>query len=444
MIKEIIATGVDANAAIESGALLLGLPREEVQFEIIDLPRKGGFLGLKKLPAKVRVWVELPDEKPARSEKPRRQEAPKKEQKAENKPTAPKAEKPARSEKPAPRVEKPIRVEAEKPAPVEIEPTGEVRAKVEKAAAYVTEILKAMGLTDFTLTPRYYEENVRLQLAGEQIGGVIGRRGETLDAIQYLASLVANRGEGEYIRLSIDSGNYREKRARTLEALARKLANQAVRTGRSITLEPMNPYERRIIHGAVSTVKGATSSSTGVEPNRRVVISSTVPPTGGKEGSREGGRGGRNGRGGNRRGNGGRGNGGERRRPIAPAETGAEREHAAAVIILPQRRERVRGELSGSIARKRKRHGLVVFHGAYAPDRFRHAEIYEPRARAHRRARAEIRRAGIPDASADDEELSVIALVRFGSAPRHGHAAAIPVYAHGLRHIPVHGFHPLR
>lgn len=170
MIKEIIATGVDANAAIESGALLLGLPREEVQFEIIDLPRKGGFLGLKKLPAKVRVWVELLDEKPARSEKPRRQEAPKKEQKAENKPAAPKAEKPARSEKPAPRVEKPIRVEAEKPAPVEIEPTGEVRAKVEKAAAYVTEILKAMGLTDFTLTPRYYEENVRLQLAGEQIG----------------------------------------------------------------------------------------------------------------------------------------------------------------------------------------------------------------------------------------------------------------------------------
>ena len=325
MIKEIIATGVDANAAIESGALLLGLPREEVQFEIIDLPRKGGFLGLKKLPAKVRVWVELPDEKPARSEKPRRQEAPKKEQKAENKPAAPKAEKPARSEKPAPRAEKaekperqsraekPVKTEAEKPAPVEIEPTEEVRAKVEKAAAYVTEILKAMGLTDFTLTPRYYEENVRLQLAGEQIGGVIGRRGETLDAIQYLASLVANRGEGEYIRLSIDSGNYREKRARTLEALARKLANQAVRTGRSITLEPMNPYERRIIHGAVSSVKGATSSSTGVEPNRRVVISSTVPPTGGKEGSREGGRGGRNGRGGNRRGNGGRSNGGERR-----------------------------------------------------------------------------------------------------------------------------------
>ena len=302
MIKEIIATGADANAAIESGALLLGLPRDEVQFEIIDLPRKGGFLGLKKLPAKVRVWAELPDEKPAKSEKPRRQEAPKKENKPEAKP-APRAErpeKPIKTEKPAApkreKAEKPERAEKqpreEKPALVEIEPTAEVRAKVEKAAAYVTEILTAMGLSDFTVTPRYYEENVRLQLAGEQIGSVIGRRGETLDAIQYLTSLVANRGEGDYIRL----------------------ANQAVRTGRSITLEPMNPYERRIIHGAVSTVKGAVSSSTGVEPNRRVVISSTVPPTGGKEGSRSG----RGGRGGNRRGNGGRNkaehrNDGERR-----------------------------------------------------------------------------------------------------------------------------------
>ena len=302
MIKEIVATGADANAAIESGALLLGLPRDEVQFEIIDLPRKGGFLGLKKLPAKVRVWAELPDEKPARSEKPRRQEAPRKENKP---PRAERAEKPARPEKPVKtekpeKSEKPRAIEDEKAAPVEIEPTDEVRAKVEKAAAYVSEILTAMGIAEFTLTPCYYEENVRLQLSGEQIGGVIGRRGETLDAIQYLASLVANRGEGEYIRLSIDSGNYREKRARTLEALARKLANQAVRTGRSITLEPMNPYERRIIHGAVSTVKGATSSSTGVEPNRRVVISSTVPPTGGKDGSRSGGRGRNNN---NRRGN---------------------------------------------------------------------------------------------------------------------------------------------
>ena len=150
MIKEIVATGADANAAIESGALLLGLPRDEVQFEIIDLPRKGGFLGLKKLPAKVRVWAELPDEKPARSEKPRRQEAPRKENKP---PKAERAEKPARPEKPvktekSEKSEKPRAIEEDKAAPVEIEPTDEVRAKVEKAAAYVSEILKAMGLTD--------------------------------------------------------------------------------------------------------------------------------------------------------------------------------------------------------------------------------------------------------------------------------------------------------
>lgn len=272
MIKEIIATGVDANAAIESGALLLGLPREEVQFEIIDLPRKGGFLGLKKLPAKVRVWVELLDEKPARSEKPRRQEAPKKEQKAENKPAAPKAEKPARSEKPAPRVEKPIRVEAEKPAPVEIEPTGEVRAKVEKAAAYVTEILKAMGLTDFTLTPRYYEENVRLQLAGEQIGGVIGRRGETLDAIQQLTSYSVNRGASRRVRIHLDAENYRAKREESLVRLARKMAGKAVKYRRNMTLEPMNAYERHVIHTALQEYPDVSTYSMGTEPNRRTVV----------------------------------------------------------------------------------------------------------------------------------------------------------------------------
>lgn len=272
MIKEIIATGVDANAAIESGALLLGLPREEVQFEIIDLPRKGGFLGLKKLPAKVRVWVELPDEKPARSEKPRRQEAPKKEQKAENKPAAPKAEKPTRSEKSAPRAEKPIRVEAEKPAPVEIEPTGEVRAKVEKAAAYVTEILKAMGLTDFTLTPRYYEENVRLQLAGEQIGGVIGRRGETLDAIQQLTNYAVNSGRDKRVRIHVDAENYRAKREQSLESLANKVAGKVLKYRRSVTLEPMNAYERHVIHAALQDKEGVTTYSIGTEPNRRVVV----------------------------------------------------------------------------------------------------------------------------------------------------------------------------
>lgn len=182
-----------------------------------------------------------------------------------------------------------------------------------RARQYIADIYAAMGIT-VTITTMRTANGIRMELRSDNKSGtIIGRRGETLDSIQYLASILVNKDSEDYCRLLLDSNGYREKRRKTLEQLAEKIARSVLRSGRSTTLEPMNPYERRIIHGAVSTVKGATSSSTGVEPNRRVVISSTVPPTGGKEGSREGGRGGRNGRGGSRRGNGGRGNGGERR-----------------------------------------------------------------------------------------------------------------------------------
>lgn len=182
-----------------------------------------------------------------------------------------------------------------------------------RARQYIADIYAAMGIT-VTITTMRTANGIRMELRSDNKSGtIIGRRGETLDSIQYLASILVNKDSEDYCRLLLDSNGYREKRRKTLEQLAEKIARSVLRSGRSTTLEPMNPYERRIIHGAVSTVKGATSSSTGVEPNRRVVISSTVPPAGGKEGSREGGRGGRNGRGGSRRGNGGRGNGGERR-----------------------------------------------------------------------------------------------------------------------------------
>lgn len=325
MIQETIATGRDVNAAIDNGCRELGINREEdiFDFEIIAREKKG-FLGLKTYPAKVRVFRELPDPKPVREEKPKpapvpqreqkprpqREEAPAPEQPKEL-PKEPKGEKeprresrpprekkpreprPPREQQPAP--EKPAR-EAQEPRPpkVEVEPTDNVRARVERSAAYVERILRIMGIGDVKVTPKYYEDNVCLQLTGTGLGVIIGRRGETLDSIQYLSSLVANRGEGDYIRINIDSGNYREKRERTLEALARKLANTAVRTGKSTTLEPMNPYERRVIHGAVSRVKGATSSSIGVDPNRRVVISAVdAPPPrrSGEGGGRSGGRG---------------------------------------------------------------------------------------------------------------------------------------------------------
>ena len=149
--------------------------------------------------------------------------------------------------------------------------------KAEMAVEYISSILRAMGAQSFSATPSLEGENLHITLQGDDLGFVIGRRGETIDAIQYLTSLAVNRLDGDYMRITIDSGNFREKREKTLESLAKRLARNVVRSGRSVTLEPMNPYERRIIHATVSTIEGATSSSIGEEPNRRVVISSTIP-----------------------------------------------------------------------------------------------------------------------------------------------------------------------
>ena len=146
-----------------------------------------------------------------------------------------------------------------------------------RAVEYLQDVLGAMGFNNVNIDVKEEENGAVLTLDGEGLGVIIGRRGETLDALQYLAGLVANKIEGDYYRITLDSGNYREKREKTLEALAKKLALNAVKTGKSSTLEPMNPYERRIIHAAVQQVQGATSTSIGDEPNRRIVISSTVP-----------------------------------------------------------------------------------------------------------------------------------------------------------------------
>ena len=177
------------------------------------------------------------------------------------------------------------------------------------AADYLRSVLSAMDI-QAEITAAFPENGVILRLAGEGLGVIIGRRGETLDALQYLCGLVANRQEGDYLRVTIDSGNYRQKRERTLEQLAKKLSGNVVRFGRPATLEPMNPYERRIIHSTVSKLEGVTSASIGEEPNRRVVISPTNPrpvqPSrgkggrGGRPGSRDGGRDRRENRGGSR------------------------------------------------------------------------------------------------------------------------------------------------
>ncbi len=147
------------------------------------------------------------------------------------------------------------------------------KSKSEIAADYIKDVLDKMGI-EAQLTVTENEEGAVIDIGGDTSGAVIGRRGETLDAIQYLASMAANRSDKEYYRISVDSCGYREKRKAILEELAAKISKTVLRTGRTTTLEPMNPYERRIIHAAVSEIEGVTSKSIGEEPYRRVVISS--------------------------------------------------------------------------------------------------------------------------------------------------------------------------
>lgn len=279
MLKEVIATGKNVEAAIDAGCEQLGLEREDIEFEIIDMPRKG-FLGLTQTPAKVRVYKEFPD--PVE---------PKPQPRAEYKPA------------PAAKQEKPVYTEPVKAEQIDEKRSYNIGDKVSAAEGYVNDVIKAMNLGDIVINTTVTDNVINFRLEGDVSGAAIGRRGETLDALQYLTGLVANRLDGDYVRIVLDSGNYRDKRRHTLEQLARKLANSVMKSGRSTTLEPMNPYERRIIHSTIADIEGVTSSSVGDEPNRCVVISSTSPrPQRSFDGQRggRGGRGGRNPRGGMR------------------------------------------------------------------------------------------------------------------------------------------------
>lgn len=154
---------------------------------------------------------------------------------------------------------------------------AKVKVTLKQDAAQTTEefiknIIKNMDLNDITVTTKDEDNVITIDIEGEDVGFIIGRRGETLDALQYLACLAANRVDNAYKRVVINTGDYREKREKTLESLGRRLAIKAAKTGRKSSLEPMNPYERRIIHTAVQKVNGATSWSEGENMNRHVVI----------------------------------------------------------------------------------------------------------------------------------------------------------------------------
>ncbi len=170
--------------------------------------------------------------------------------------------------------------------------------KTDVAKEYMLSVIRAMGIEDVSIEVDEVENGAVFNIGGEGFEELIGRKGELLDALQYLASLVCNKVDREYFRISTDCNGFRERRKAQLEELAVKIANSVKKNGRTSALEPMNPYERRIIHAAVSEIEGVTSRSTGEEPYRKVIISSTEKRynggyRGGKGGGRRGGKGGR-------------------------------------------------------------------------------------------------------------------------------------------------------
>lgn len=302
MIHEAKAQGATIEEALKNAREALNAPADaDVHAELISHPSKG-LLGLFKKKAEARAYYETPDA-PVKKQQPKPQKQQPAPQKAAQQPQQPKA---AKKQQPAPQQEE---------AAPKTEIAIDAKPGVKAGAAYLLEMVKLMGVREPSLKAFVHADNeVLLELdCGEDYGIVIGRRGETLDAIQYLTRLVANKQktEGEYSRISINVGNYREKRKSTLASLAKKNADRVLKYGRNFTFEPMNPYERRIIHTTIQEIEGVTSHSVGNDDDRRVVITLAegVKPThpgGGRNGGNRGnrgrnsGRGGRGGRGGNR------------------------------------------------------------------------------------------------------------------------------------------------
>ena len=371
MIRTQESTGKTVDEARAKACALLGVQADDlnVSYEVLEMPQKTGFLGLKTTPAKVRVRVELPDapaaapakpvepvaEQPVETAAPVQETAPVAEETpvAVAEPAAPAAEQPAEAAEEAEEVEEPIVIEE--------------NAKVKAAVDYLREVITLMGVENVTFSAVQKGEATIIRLDGEKLGALIGRRGETMESLSYLASLVANRLEGDYIKLGLDVAGYRDKRESDLTALAQRIGAKVRKTGRSFAMEPMNPYERRIIHSAISKMEGVRSESKGEGRDRRVVIYSTAPdaqtentygerrPRGGRPGNGRRPGGNRNGgyrggsrsehgdRNGNRGGYRGSRNGGNRgpRPSGVPERTYAPRDAETAAPVAPKRTERV-------------------------------------------------------------------------------------------------------
>ncbi len=237
MIKTLEKTARTEEEAIAAALAELGLDRDDVSVEIVERA-KSGFLGIGASPAVIRVSYEVEDELV---------------------------------------VEEPVR-----PAPAAESVQSEAVVEDENAdyaaiRQFLAGLLERMGVkAQIEISPR---ENggVNVNLSGNGMGAIIGRRGETLDAIQHLTNYVVNRGSEKHLHVSVDAESYRSKREESLTRLAEKMAEKAIKYKRSMALEPMNSYERHVIHTALQNYEGVTTSSTGVEPNRRVVVSYVKP-----------------------------------------------------------------------------------------------------------------------------------------------------------------------
>ncbi len=271
-------TAKTVEEAKQKAAEEFGVSIEEIEFEILEQPRKGLF-GMKGN-ARVVASYEANDAEERSAE------------------AAAEAEEPAQApaEEPAPasfEEENEGEAAPELPADFDIEKS----AKVQAAKKYLTDVLHALGLENFEINAIRRDGNIVLDITGDKLGVVIGRRGETLDSLQYLTILASNRTEESYCRISIDCNGYRDKRRETLESLAKRTSAKVIKQGRKIALEPMNPYERRIIHSCVAEIEGVSSHSTGVEPYRKVVIYADKPKFDNRRPRRSGDRGERRGNG---------------------------------------------------------------------------------------------------------------------------------------------------
>ena len=290
-MREIIKQASTVDEAIELALKELGLTREQVTCEVLEYPEKRFFF---KKPAKVKVSEteeefsvkDLFEEPKPKAEKPVKQE----QKKAEKPAKAPKTEKTAKEAKPvkAEKAEEVKETAAEETALEEIS-VENASAKVKYSMEFIKSVIGQFYTGEYTFKIYKTQTGFIIKIAGEDAGCLIGRKGETMEALSYLTSLAANRFEDSDEKISVDIADYRQKREKDLQQMAKKVAAKVIKTGRYYSFEPMNPYERRIIHATIGTVEGVRSESKGEGSQRRVVVYSTAPR---KQSGKKGGKGG--------------------------------------------------------------------------------------------------------------------------------------------------------